>query len=292
MFKVIQAGQYVQVKSRYLPYTKSTSKALIKSLPRLALGNELNRKRNDNLSRVRNRLKLLAHANATTYSKFITLTTKEQNTTMEQFQGYLHLWLKQLKRDLLKGFGTRPKNERGAFKLKYIGVYERQERGTPHAHIIFFNQEFINWELALKRWRSIIGGIGSVQIKKLESIKHINYIVSYLNIDMLKSIGQKSVIRSVGLKEPEVYIDHLPNHLKNLSLKVDYSRIMGHSTSGDNVFENVFGYLTRTHEAKDTFTLEQATDILYVSITRINAFNKIKERSSSISVSATPPNFR
>ena len=282
MFKVIQAGQYVQVKSRYLPYIKSTSKALIKSSPRLALGNELNQKRKDNLSRVRNRLKLLAHANATTYSKFITLTTKAQDTTLEQFQAYLHLWFKQLKRDLLKGFGTRPKNERGAFKLKYIGVYELQERGTPHAHIIFFNQEFINWELALKRWRSIIGGVGSVQIKKLESIKHINYIVAYLNQDMVMTLGQKSVIRSVGLKEPEVYQDTIPTHLKNLSLKVDYSRIMGHATSGDNVFENVYGYLTRTHEAKDTFTLEQATDILYVSITRINAFNKLKERSDRL----------
>jgi hypothetical protein len=248
----------------------------------LALGNELNQKRKDNLSRVRNRLKLLAHANATTYSKFITLTTKAQETTLEQFQAYLHLWFKQLKRDLLKGFGTRPKNERGAFKLKYIGVYELQERGTPHAHIIFFNQEFINWELALKRWRSIIGGVGSVQIKKLESIKHINYIVAYLNQDMVMTLGQKSVIRSVGLKEPEVYQDTIPTHLKNLSLKVDYSRIMGHATSGDNVFENVYGYLTRTHEAKDTFTLEQATDILYVSITRINAFNKLKERSDRL----------
>jgi hypothetical protein len=99
---------------------------------------------------------------------------------------------------------------------------------------------------------------------------------------MVMTLGQKSVIRSVGLKEPEVYQDTIPTHLKNLSLKVDYSRIMGHATSGDNVFENVYGYLTRTHEAKDTFTLEQATDILYVSITRINAFNKLKERSDRI----------
>lgn len=301
MVKFIIAGQYVQVKSSYFPQLRDNAKALrtrqhnkeLKALG-VSLGNEPRQKRQDNLSRVRNRLKLLAHANASNLSKFITLTSQE-NTSMEQFQEWVRLWLRQLKRDLM-GLGQGPKNKRGAYSLKYVGAYELQERGAPHLHLIFFNEEFINWELALKRWRSIIGGLGSVQIKRLEAIKHINYIVSYLNEGMVQKFGKKSVLRSIGLKEPKIYKDNIPNHLKNLSLKVDYARMMGSSQSGatfrnidgtksefiSNSFENVFGYLTRTTQGENIYSWEQVLTFGEISITRINAFNKSKRERAAI----------
>ncbi len=300
MVKVVVAGQYVQVKSSYFPQVRDKSKALRtrehnKKLRALGvtLGNEPRQKRQDNLSRVRNRLKLLAHANASSLSKFITLTSQE-NTSMEQFQEWVRLWLRQLKRDLM-GLGHRPKNKRGAYSLKYVGAYELQDRGAPHLHLIFFNEEFINWELALKRWRDIIGGLGSVQIKRLEAIKHINYIVSYLNEGMVQRFGKKSVLRSLGLKEPKIYQDTIPTHLKTLSVKVDYARMMGAQQSGatfrsddgrsmfvNNSFENVFGYLTRTQQGKDIYSMDQVLSFGQVSITRINAFNKLKRERATI----------
>lgn len=265
-FKLIVSGNYFQFKSSYIPQrsnaqkaqkTREHNKTLKDKYGIDPLPNGSYQKRKDNLSRVRNNFKLLAHANTNAHSKFITLTTQTP-LTIEQLREALHKWLKQLKRDVKET------------KLKYIGVYEYQERGAPHIHLIFFNSVFIKWDKALKHWRSIIGGLGSLQIKQLQAIKHINYLIAYLNETCIKELNQKSIIRSVGLEKPKVYKDNIPPHLETKFLKVEYSRIMG-SKQTDNTFENIYGYLTNERQE---FNFDDAKDFLRVSIIRLNRFSQ------------------
>jgi len=282
-YKLIVSGNYFQFKSRWLPNqskeavakAKKTREhnALLKGLGVINPKDVLSLKRKDNLSRSRNQLKLLAHANINQYSKFITLTS-QKIFSINEFQSFVRLWLKQLKRDL------------GGIKLKYVGVYELQDRGAPHVHIICFNQEFIDWSKGLKHWRSIIGGVGSLQVKKCESIKHINYLLYYLDQPCINELGRKSILRSVGLEVPKVYKDNIPPHLKDQFLNVEYSRIMGYPSSCDNVFENIFGYLTKAPSEK-SFTFDHALEFLRTSQTRINEFDRLKDQRSKHNKGAT-----
>lgn len=269
-FKLIVSGNYFQFKSKYSTKTTAPNYAKItksKEHTRMlkdtyGIENIRGQKRSDNLSRVRNNFKLLAHANSNQYSKLITLTTQTPLTSGHLRQ-CLHGWLKQLKRDTKEN------------KLKYIGVYEYQDRGALHIHLIFFNSVFINWEKSLKHWRSLIGGLGSVQIKKLQAIKHINYLCAYLNEDAILDLGHKSMIRSLYLEKPEVYQDTIPNHLKNHYLKVEYSRILGHSASND-CYENIYGYLTKDVQE---FDFEHAKDFLRISNTRLDTFRSNRDNN-------------
>jgi len=277
-FKLIIAGNYFQFKSSYNAIKTNPTKAnktrkhnrylqetynLHNHPPGDHVDNEY-KKRKDNLSRVRNNFKLLAHANRQQHSKLITLTTKEI-LTIDQIRQSLHKWLTQLKRDSKQ------------VKLKYIGVYELQERGAPHIHLIFFNNVFINWSKALNHWRTLIGGLGSVQIKQLESNKHINYLTSYLG-SCITTLGSKSVIRSIGLEKPKVYKDNIPNHLKTKYLKVEYSRIMGSKQTNNN-FENIYGYLSNVAQQ---FTFDDCKDFLRVSIIRLKAFEDRRSKVPQI----------
>jgi hypothetical protein len=271
-YKLIISGNYFQFKQSYIN-TKSGSNTKAQKkrehnkylketynldVERSDDPNQDYKKRKDNLSRSRNNFKLLAHANANKYSKLITLTTQEQ-LTLKEFQHAVHSFMKHLKREIKE-------------PLKYIGVYELQERGAPHIHIIFFNEHFIEWSKALTSWRNIIGGLGSVQIKQLVPNKHINYLISYLKVSASGSYASKSIVRSLNLEAPKVYKDNIPNHLKNHFLKVEYSKIMGDRSVG-NTFEHIYGYLSKETQE---FTLDDAMDFLRVSIIRINRFNKDK----------------
>ena len=268
-YKLIISGNYFQFKQSYINTKTNNAKAqktrehnkYLKEFHHLDVErsddpNNDYKKRKDNLSRSRNNFKLLAHANANKYSKLITLTTQE-NLSIKDFQNAVHSFMKHLKRQIKE-------------PLKYIGVYELQDRGAPHIHIIFFNEHFIEWSKALISWRNIIGGLGSVQIKQLVPNRHINYLISYLKVSASGSYASKSIVRSLNLNKPKVYKDNIPPHLNNLFLKVEYSKIMGDKSVG-NTFEHIYGYLTK--EAQE-FTLDDAMDFLRVSITRINRFNK------------------
>jgi hypothetical protein len=271
-YKLIISGNYFQFKQGYINTKKGINLKAQKSREhnkylkekynidheRSEVPNLEYKKRKDNLSRSRNNFKLLAHANANKYSKLITLTTQEP-LTLKEFQHSVHSFMKHLKREIKE-------------PLKYIGVYELQERGAPHIHIIFFNEHFIEWSKALRSWRNIIGGLGSVQIKQLVPNKHINYLISYLKLSASGSYASKSIVRSINLEAPKVYKDNIPTHLKNHFLKVEYSKIMGDRSIG-NTFEHIYGYLSKETQE---FTLDDAMDFLRVSITRINRFNKDK----------------
>lgn len=279
-YKLIISGNYFQFKQAYIDLKPNQVKAkhtrehnkMLKDIYNLDVErsddpNNEYKKRKDNLSRVRNSFKLLAHANQNGYSKLITLTTQEI-LTIDELRSALHKWLTQIKRDTKQS------------KLKYIGVYELQERGAPHVHLIFFNEVFIEWGKALKHWRSLIGGLGSVQIKRLQANKHINYLCAYLGYEAIKALGHKSIIRSVGLEKPKVYHDHIPNHLIYKFLKVEYSRIMG-SNQTQNTFENIYGYLC---DEKREFTFDDAKDFLRVSISRMKKFADNKPKPEVLRV--------
>jgi len=276
-YKFIVSGNYFQFKQSYIGIKPNTLKAnktrehnkYLKETYNLdglqRDQQDIATKRKDNLQRARNNFKLLAHANANKYAKLITLTTKEV-LSIEDFMKSFHSFIKHLKREVKE-------------PLKYIGVYELQDRGAPHAHIIFFNEKFLDFNRALKSWRSIIGGLGSVQIKQLEPNKHINYLISYLKESAITSLGRKSIIRSCNLEKPKVYQDTIPPHLKNIFLKVEYSRLMGNNEG--NSFEHIYGYLSKEPQE---FHIGDALKFADISIIRMNRFTKAKEKLKDMGV--------
>lgn len=267
--KLIVAGQYFQFKNSYLPIrkpnidkikqTKAHNEHLFRDFGISTQKTTI--KRDDNLSRTRNTFKLLAHANITQYSKFITLTTQKP-LILEALRTHFHAWIRWLKTTLKEN-------------LRYVGVYEYQERGAPHIHLIFFNDAFIEWDKAHEKWKQIINDNGSLQIKQIKShsIKMINYCVAYLGKQVVASFGQRSIIRSMGLKKPQVYHDEIPTSLKDKPLKVEYSRQMT-SSQTDNLFENTFGYFNE----KGDYKFEDMEKVGYVSAL-VSAYWKAKKET-------------
>lgn len=276
MFKLIIAGNYFQLKSSYYDIkpdlqrikkaqeTRAHYQHLKKDfgIERLGHGHMI-QKRKSNLSRVRNSFMLLAHSNLDKYSKFITLTT-QANMTIQDFQASCRLWVKWVNREF-------------KIKLAYVGALELQERGAPHLHLIVFNNQFLDWTKCLRLWRVACKGLGSVRIQKIngsqDATKRIKYIVSYMTEQSVVAFGQKSIMRSIGLKTPLIYRNQIPTALKDLSLKVDYARLMG-SSHTDNTFEHVFGYFSPNGH----YRFEDLEKVGFVSSDMIHLFRELKAR--------------
>jgi hypothetical protein len=80
-------------------------------------------------------------------------------------------------------------------------------------------------------------------------------------------------MRSIGLKTPLIYRNQIPTALKDLSLKVDYARLMG-SSHTDNTFEHVFGYFSPNGH----YRFEDLEKVGFVSSDMIHLFRELKAR--------------
>jgi hypothetical protein len=189
---------------------------------------EVKEKRSNNLQRVRSKLNDLVYANASSYTKFITLTTQENIQDLSVFQKHLHHWFKGVQRQL---------NE----PLRYVGVYEYQERGALHLHLFVFNQKPINWKKSHDSWTNIIKGKGTVQIKAIPEIhltRQIRYCLSYISNSTLTMFGRKSLLVSTGLLQPIKY-DYLPTTLPYNSVSLSYGRYITNQYHDIEVYSGV-----------------------------------------------------
>jgi len=226
--KVKVAGNYIEIRSYDRPPSNKENVAKALATKKLKKENELfnqrfgiidetpirvKEKRKNNLDRVRSKLNDLVYSNASTYTKFITLTTQENIQDLSVFQKHIHHWFKGIQRQF-----NQP--------LRYAGVYEYQERGALHLHLFMFNEQKINWQKAHTSWKNIIKGNGSVQIKSLpdsQLSKNIKYCLSYISQSTLTMFGRKSLLVSQGLKQPEYY-DHIPLTLPKNSVSLSFGR--------------------------------------------------------------------
>jgi hypothetical protein len=235
----ILAGNYFQVRNSLVRQKTNPqkSKATKEHNKHLELDYGVIREKRihaNNLSVARNNFKLLAHANITEYTKFITLTSKEI-LTIEQFSIAFNLFIKRY-------------NKIRNIPLAYLGMYELQERGAPHIHFFAFDDNKIDQttlKTLLNLWRKCIGGIGTLNIKTAQP-KHINYLISYMTKDSKHKLGNKSIVRSRGnLKTYQKWPLHeVPKEIiENNDFNVEYARYMG-SNDSINEYENIYGTLT------------------------------------------------
>ena len=156
------------------------------------------------LYRTRNEIKNIIDANVNKYSKFITLTFKEdikdRQIALERFKNFTKRY---------KYHFQEP--------LKYIGVMELQNgserhgktkdtaRNVWHFHIIVFNERKLN----LKEFDRDIWQNGHCNTKKIDSTDNIGrYLMKYITKEENEiGLHKKYVLRSQGLKKPLLLYD-------------------------------------------------------------------------------------
>lgn len=172
-------------------------------------------KRKDNLMRARNNLIETIDTNANYYSKFITLTFREntldRDDALKKFKIF-NIYFKRV-------FGE---------NLKYCGVMERQKKrgkkegnkGSWHFHLVVFNSQKLEFRKLKKCWL-----YGSIDIKKIDSVDNLGlYMAKYLTKDTIQELNKKAILKSRGLKKPKtVYCELIPdNTIKTYEYEYSY----------------------------------------------------------------------
>lgn len=150
-------------------------------------------RRNDSLYRTRNNLVRLIEANKTPYTKMITLTVADPDTSYSDFNKYLKTFYLQFKRVI---------GEPLKAVIVIEGQIKRQQRynlkqAPPHAHIVVFNDLFISPDTLKRLWKH-----GNHDIHKLKKVKNVGrYIAKYITKQTLL-LNKKGYRTTHNLKRP------------------------------------------------------------------------------------------
>lgn len=144
---------------------------------------KMNRAKTSNRS-ARN-VRRLVNSNIEEYSKFVTLTfrddvkdLKEANYIFKKFKQRLEYQLK--------------------INLKYLCVPEFTKKGRVHFHVIFFNLPFIK-----NTTLEMIWGQGFIKINKIDNCDNVgSYVAKYMTKENEQLIEQKSYFTSRNLDKP------------------------------------------------------------------------------------------
>lgn len=186
----IISGDVIEIKKyddyQYYDYTVRGSKGTGKKKTDKA-------KRNDKINESKMNLRRLINANVNPFSKFVTLTFKENLTDIDE--------AKKIFKKFVMKLNYRRKKENKE-NLKYIYVVEFQERGAVHFHCIFFNMGFMKNEELQKVW-----GQGFTKINRIKDVDNVGaYVVKYMQKDLIddRLNGKDLYGRSRDLKKPIV----------------------------------------------------------------------------------------
>lgn len=152
-----------------------------------------------NLKRAQNNIRDIINANITPYTKFLTLTCKENVLDYKQIKRMFTTFLQAMKRE--------------GFNLRYLGVLEHQkgrglknnDDGAYHIHLVVFNNEKIPYEIINKHWNGItqIKILNGLRLKDNEKINSVAwYVCKYITKDNLKEYNRHCYFCSKGLYRP------------------------------------------------------------------------------------------
>jgi hypothetical protein len=137
----------------------------------------------------------IIHANSTPDDVFMSITTQENISEKERdrYFGYMNKF-------------TRTDIFRECFGTNYLYTVEKQKRGALHSHLVCFAPlvDFIPYRRLINVWRGIIGGLGSVNCKRIDKPEHIGtYLAKYILKEFASIEKYKRVyVPSKGLKQP------------------------------------------------------------------------------------------
>ena len=136
-------------------------------------------------NRAKRDLRRLINANIGEFSKFVTLTFRENITDLKVAN---YEW---------KKFKQRLETKIG-YKLQYLVVIEFQKRGAIHYHCVMFNLPYIQNNKLREIW-----GNGYVKINRIDNVDNVGaYVCKYMTkTDDDRLLGQKMYFTSRGLKK-------------------------------------------------------------------------------------------
>lgn len=211
--KVIIAGNVIEVyeyeKSVHFGY-KDTRKNS-KGRGSIASADDKEKNREKVLSRARKDLRRIINCNIQKYSKFLTLTFKDNVQDLDYANNEFKNFIKRL-------------NYHYGIKIKYTAVIEFQKRGAIHYHCILYNLvQKINVQELQEIWKH-----GFIKINSIDNVDNVGaYVCKYMTkTDDDRLLGRRMYFNSRGLnrpqeiKEPDL-IAQLQRSLLNQALKYE-----------------------------------------------------------------------
>lgn len=188
--KAVISGDVIEVYTYDNPVLYGYEDNKKKSKGRQAIASDEDKEKNREkvLSRASRDLRRIINSNIQDYSKFVTLTFKENIQDLD-FANYE-----------FKKFIQRV-NYNYKIKLQYSVVIEFQERGAIHYHALFYNlTEKLDINKIAELW-----GNGFIKINSIKNVDNVGaYVCKYMtktDDDRLK--GRKMYFNSRGLKKPQ-----------------------------------------------------------------------------------------
>lgn len=186
--KVIISGDIIEVYEYSESILEGFDNSRSKGKGRRCKADEAEQMRNRELvlQRARRDIRRLVNCNIGEFSKFITLTFRENITDLKVAN---YEW---------KKFKQRLETKIG-YKLQYLVVIEFQKRGAIHYHCVMFNLPYVkNKDLAA------IWGNGYVKINRIDNVDNVGaYVCKYMTkTDDDRLLGQKMYFASRGLEKP------------------------------------------------------------------------------------------
>ena len=137
-------------------------------------------------NRAKRDIRRLVNCNIGEFSKFVTLTFRENITDLKVAN---YEW---------KKFKQRLETKIG-YKLQYLVVIEFQKRGAIHYHCVMFNLPYIQNNKLQEIW-----GNGFVKINNIDNVDNVGaYVCKYMTkTDDDRLLGQKMYFSSRGLEKP------------------------------------------------------------------------------------------
>lgn len=196
--KLIISGNWVEAFFYESPHFKRNDSPFIERVahmprPRAKWDDlNINKVRSDfSLNRTKSNIRRIVNSN-TDFSKFVTLTFKENITTLSEANKYFNFFTQKLR----SCFGE---------SLKYLAIPEFQKRGAVHYHLLI-NIPYVKKETLAEIW-----GHGFVQINRIDNVKNLgSYVSKYLKKSVADSrlFGRRAYFASQNIARPEIYTSY------------------------------------------------------------------------------------
>ena len=199
------------VTTPYRQYVRTYSNSLLrnydetrKSYDKATEGQKLER----SLQRTRENLKFTIETNTTQYTKFVTLTCRDQSNEREVLISRYKLFIKRLRYKMAK-------------PIPYTYLMESHKSGALHIHAILYLDDYIPQRELQATWTH-----GIVDIRKLRDSRDTAlYVMKYLTKDIIGSnLNKKAYINSPGLSKPLIEYSAEPIYLPNPDYSKQYTR--------------------------------------------------------------------